>query len=221
MSNSCCNIVYNSEIILNEAHANNFIFVLDRIPVSFLSSKFNNEKCIRSIGPSSDDYAKFNNIDAYQEANNDVRNLALFTQKANIPGISIERQSLGLYNTADVQFAGPKMKFDTFTTTIQVDENFFIPRFFYHWLVAAANPESIQHYTQGEYTRQFYTDGHLILLDNNRDKTIEIKFEGMHPTSVSPIELVSNEPNKIWVTIEWLYTSWVLADEYKVLYSSV
>ena len=220
MADSCCNIVYNSEVLINEFHSNNFVFVLDNIPVSFLLSKFNS-KCISSLGPSPADMAKFNNLDAYKEFNNDVRNLALFTQKMNIPGISIDAHSLPLYSTAPVKVAGGQMKFDTLSTTIQVDENFFIPRFFYHWLTAAANPEEIMKYTQSEHMGEFYTDGHLLLLDNNRDKTVEIKYEGLHPKSISPIDLNSDEPNKIWVTIEWMYTSFVFADEYKTVYGKV
>ena len=90
---TCCNIVYNSEVIINEFHSNNYIFVLDNIPVSFLLSKFNN-KCLKALGPSAEDYAKFNNIDAIKEANNDVRNLALFTQKVTIPGVSVDEASI-------------------------------------------------------------------------------------------------------------------------------
>jgi hypothetical protein len=195
--------------------------VLDRIPVSFLLSKFNNNKCIQSLGPSKADYASFNNLEAYKEANNDVRNLALFTQKLNIPGCAIEQTELGLFSTANVRLAKGKMKFDQLSMTIQVDENFFIPRFFYHWLTSAANPEELMKYTQKEHLEQFYTDGHLILLDNNRDKTIEIKFEGMHPLSISSIDLVSDEPGKAFVTINWIYTSFVFADEYKTIYGRV
>jgi hypothetical protein len=189
---TCCNIVYNSEILINEFHTNNFLFVLNKIPVSFLLSKFNS-KCIRSLGPSEEDYAKFNNLDAYKEYNNDVRNLALFTQTAKIPGCSVKVDSLPLFSTAPSHFVAGNMTFDTFTTTFQVDENFFIPRFFHYWLISAANPEELMAYNQIDYLRHFYTTGHLILLDNNREKTIEIQFQNMHPKSISPIELKSDD----------------------------
>lgn len=217
---SCCNIVYNTEVLINEAHNNNFHFIVNNIPVSFLLSKFNS-KCVNALGPSPEDYSKFNNIDAYTEANNDVRNLALFTQKVNIPGVSVNVNELGLFSTANVKLASPKMNFDPLVTTFKVDENFFIPRFFYYWLVAAANPEELMKYNQKEHLLNFYTDGHLILTDNNRDKTIEIKFEGLHPQSVSPIDLVSDEPGKIFITVNWIYTSFVFSDDYKVLYNKV
>jgi hypothetical protein len=217
---SCCNIVYNSEVLLNEFHTNNFVFVLDNIPVSFLLSKFNT-KCLNALGPSKEDYAAFNDIDAYKEANNDVRNLALFTQKINIPGCSVDTQKLSLYSTAPLQTVGGHMTFDALQMTLQVDENFFIPRFFYHWLTSAANPEEIMKYDQAEHIREFYTDGHLLLLDNNREKTIEIKFEGLHPKSVSSIQLSSEAPNKAFITIDWVYTSYVFADEYKTVYGRV
>jgi hypothetical protein len=183
-------------------------------------SKFNT-KCLNALGPRPDDYAKFNNKDAYIEANNDVRNLALFLKSIDIPGCSVDVAPLGLFSTADVKFANGKMKFDALTTTLQVDENFFIPRFFYYWLVAAANPESIMKNTAYKYNRSFYTDGHLLLLDNNRDKTVEIKFEGMHPQSISAIKMDSPEPDKSFITISWIYTSFVLADEYKTVYNRV
>jgi hypothetical protein len=218
---SCCQIIYNSEILLNEFHNNNFIFVLDKIPVSFLLSKFNNSSCLKSLGPSPDDYSKFNNLDAYKEANNDVRNLAMFTSEVNIPGCSIDVESLNLFSSAPVKSTQGPITFDPFRTTIQVDENFFIPRFFYHWLTSAANPEEIMKYTQEEHVKQFYTDGHLLLLDNNRQKTIEIKFEGMHPISISPIDLKSSAADKVFITIDWLYTSYVFADEYKTVYGGV
>jgi hypothetical protein len=217
---SCCNIVYNSEVLINEFHTNNFVFVLDKIPVSFLMSKFNS-KCIQSLGPSAEDYAMFNNIDAYKEANNDVRNLALFTQKINVPGVSVDEQSLSMFSTAASKFISGQMKFDSFRMTLQVDENFFIPRFFYYWLVSAANPEELMKFTQAEHVNEFYTDGHLLLLDNNREKTVEIKFEGLHPKNVGSIDLNSDTPGKAWITIDWAYTSFVFADEYKTVYKRV
>jgi hypothetical protein len=176
---------------------------------------------MQSVNPSEKDSQIFRNIEAIKEFNNDVRNLALFTQKVSIPGIRVDTNELGMFSSANVKLAGGKMKFDELTTTVQVDENFFIPRFFYHWLAAAANPEEIMKFNQHDYLVNFYTTGHLLLLDNNRDKTVEIAFEGLHPLSISPIELGSDEPNKVFLTISWIYTSYVFADEYKTVYNKV
>lgn len=216
----CCNIVYNSEVLVNEFHANNFAFVLDNMPVSFLLSKFN-AKCIKAIGPSPEDYARFNNLDAIKEANNDVRNLALFMNTIEIPGVSVGTTRIGLASTADMQTVNGKMEFTELVTKIQVDENFFIPRFFYYWMIASANPEETMKYTQVQYTKAFYPDGHLILQDNNREKTIEIKFEGLHPKSVSSIQLVNANPDKVFITVTWIYNSFVFADDYKLVYGRV
>jgi hypothetical protein len=216
----CCNIVYNSEVLINEFHSNNYTFVLDKIPVSFLLSKYNN-KCFKQLGPNPEDYARFNNLDAIKEANNDVRNLALFMRSVEIPGVSVGTDNIALASTADVQTVNGKMVFDTLTTEIQVDENFFIPRFFHYWLVASANPEELMKFTQVDYTKGFYTDGHLLLLDNNREKTIEIRFEGLHPKSISPIKLINSDPDKVFMTVTWIYTSFVFADDYKAVYNKV
>lgn len=220
LGQSCCNIVYNSEVLINEFHANNYAFVLDRIPVSWLMSKFNT-KCLNALGPNPQDYAKFNNIDAIKEANNDVRNLALFLQSIEIPGVSVGTSNIGLMSSADMKTASGKMVFDDLTTVIQVDENFFIPRFFYYWLAAAANPEEFMKFTQVQYTKGFYVDGHLLLLDNNRDKTVEIRFEGLHPKSISPIKLLNSDPDKVYLSVSWIYSSFVFADEYNTVYKRV
>jgi hypothetical protein len=220
MSDPCCNIVYNSEVVINEFHANNFIFVLDSLPVSFLASKFNT-KCLQSLGPNPADYAMFNNIEAYKEANNDLKTLALYLKSINIPGINVGTTNIGMNSVTDFRTVNGKMVFDELTTTLQVDENFFIPRFFWYWLTAAANPEEIMKYNQYDYTKNFYPDGHLILLDNNRDKTIELKFNKIHPKSVSSIRLDYSEPKKAFIDVSWIYTGFVLADEYKVLYTRV
>lgn len=217
---TCCNIVYNSEVIINEFHTNNFIFVLDGIPVSFLMSKFKSN-CLSQLGPRPDDYNLFNQKEAYIEANNDVRNLALYLRAIDIPGVSVDSTNIGMLSTTDLKTINGKMKFEELTTELQVDENFFIPRFFWYWLTAAANPEELMKYTQGEYSKLFYPDGHLILLDNNRDKTIEIKFNKLHPKSISSIKLNSDAPNKAFITISWIYTGFVLADEYKTVYKKV
>jgi hypothetical protein len=217
----CCNIVYNSEVIINEFHANNYAFILDNIPVSFLLSKFNTACLQKSLGASPEDYARFNDIEAFKEAHNDVRNMALFIKSLELPGVSITEQSLPLSSITDQKFAGGKLVFDTLTTTLQVDENFFIPRFFQYWLIAAANPEKTMINNQSQYNKNFYPDGHLILLDNNRDKTIEIKFNNVHPKSISSIKLGNEGPDKAFITVQWLYSGYVFADEYKTLYERV
>jgi hypothetical protein len=87
---------------------------------------------------------------------------------------------------------------------------------FLYWLYAGHNPEETMKFTQGEHTNKFYTTGHLILLDNNRDKLMEWSFYGLHPKSIGDIPMDYKNPNKINLSVGWIYTDFIPTDDYHI-----
>jgi len=212
---SCCQILYNSEMLINEAHNNNFIFVLDNIPVSYLISKFGLECVGKNLGPSPADYGRWKNLDAIKEANNDVRNIALYLKDFTLPGVSVG--TTGIENQfATIKTVNGKVEFSDLVTTFANDENWFIYRIFLYWIFAGHNPEDTMQFTEEEYTKNFYVDGHLMILDNNRDKVLEWKFFALHPKSIGDVKMGYANPDKIDLTVTWIYTDFVPADEINI-----
>jgi hypothetical protein len=197
--------------LINEAHGNNFIFVLDRFPISFLLSKFGTG-CLNLIGSSPEDYAKFGNIEAIKEAHNDVRNMALFLDSTNIPSVDLDVTDIDNPSVV-VPTASGKIRFGEFTTSFTLDENFFLYRMFLYWMYAGFDFQQDSRYNERQYSRDFYVNGHLILLDNHRNKLMTWKLEQMHPKSITQIPLKYSSAEKIKFDVSWIYTVMIPEDD--------
>lgn len=211
-----CKIVNNNEILLNEAHTNNFIFVLERVPSSFLMSKFSNDKNFKldgTIGSISN-----SGIDHVREANQDTQNFALFLQSCTLP-------DLNLYtSTIDTSFASlkaitGKLEFGTLNTNILGDESWFIYRMLLYWFYAASNPEEFNKLGVGDYYKNFYISGKLILLSNHHEKVMEFEFRDLHPQNMGQVDLNYQDSQKVIIPVTWIYSTITPSDDYKVIKS--
>lgn len=209
-----CYMVRNNEILLNESHTNNFIFVLERIPTSFLFSKFSNlpnfnlDGTIQSITK--------NGMDYIREANQDTQNFALFLQSVTLPDINLVTATIETKFT-DLKTVTGKIEFGTLTTNIIGDENWFIYRMLLYWFYAAQNPEEYNKLSQEEYYRNFYITATLILLDNHKQKVVELQFRDVHPQNLGQIDLNYREAGKVIIPTTWIFSTITPSDDYRVI----
>jgi hypothetical protein len=205
-----CQIIQNTEILLNEAHTNNYILVLERIPTSFLISQFKDDP-FDILGPSIKKLGL--DIDKVKEANQDTANFALYLQSCNIPDIEVGMSEIPTaFATAKVMSG--KMNFGTLITNVMGDEDWFIYRLLLYWMYAAHNPEQYGQLNQKDHYNEFYIGGHLLILNNHREKVLELELMGMYPQSVGSIDLNYNNPEKIILPITWTFHYFRPDDKY-------
>lgn len=150
--------------------------------------------------------------DIIKEANQDVANIALFTQSVTLPELDLDFSTIGT-QFADLNIATGKLHFADLNTTIMNDENWFMYRFFCYWLIAGHNPEEYNKRNSSQDWKDFYISAYLIILDNDRNKILEIKFNELHPKTIGSVDLKNSAPDKIILPITWKYTDWYFTDD--------
>lgn len=205
-----CQIIQNTEIILNEAHTNNYILVLERIPTSFLISKFKDDRFVNQ-SPKLSDLAL--DIEKIKESNQDAANFALYLQTCNIPDISVGMSEIPTHFATAKVMAG-KMKFGELITNIMGDEDWFLYRLLLYWMYAAHNPEQFGQLNQNPHYKEFYVNGHLLILNNHREKVLELELMRMYPQSVGSIDLNYAQPDKIVLPVTWTFHYFRPDDKY-------
>jgi hypothetical protein len=209
-----CNIIQNNELIINEAHNNNFVFVLERVPSSFLMSKFKDDQFRRlSAGLQS---IVDKGPEAIREANQDTYNFALYLQSFTLPDLDLGVSQIDT-SFATIPVVNGKLKFGSLNMNILCDENWFIYRMLLYWMYAGSNPEMFNHLTAREYSKQFYMRGHLLILDNNHDKVIEFEFRDLHIQNMSQQDLNYKDASKVVLSTSWTFSTFVPSDDITVL----
>jgi hypothetical protein len=205
---ACCRVLHNNEILINEAHTNNYIFVVDRVPTSFLMSKFADDDVY--VGA---DIQQVKNIDVIREMNNDVMNLALYLQSYTMPDVNVDITQIPT-QFASVPVVTGKLNFSPLQTNFVNDENYFIWRFFYYWLIAAHNPEERNKRWAKQHFSDFHVNGWLIVLNNHREKILEIRFHDMHPQAMGSVDFKDTDPEKVIIPITWAYSDFYPTDDF-------
>ncbi len=220
----------NTELLINESHTNRYLFVLSRIPTSYLISKFSGpqaEACIELMRQqilntatnvyNPDIIKKLERIDFDRvvEFNNDVRNFTLYLQSVTMPGLNLE-YSTNATKFVDIKHVEGKLQFDNLTLDIMNDENWFIYRMILYWFYAGHNPEELMKFNEFEYYQKFYVTGTLIILDNHYNKVMEFEFTDLHPVSVNGIPLTDKDSTNIILNTEWVHTGFVPSDRYVI-----
>ena len=205
-------IVYNNEIILNEAHDNNYLFVLDRLPT------YNLLHGIETTNPGSlKDFDRlFENKEFTEAHNNELNNIALSVQDVNLPEMRIETTKIDEFGTGATRGTG-KLFFGGFNINFTLDEQWFLHKMFSFWLYAAFNPLMFSKLNEKDNEEMYYVNAFLIILDNDRQKIAEFVFRDLHPASIGSILLNNNNPNKIQLPIEFMYRDYLPSDEYKIV----
>lgn len=199
-----CRVIHNNEVILNEAHTNNYIFIVDRVPTSFLVSKFSNDDMVR-VGA---DIANIRNPDVIREMNNDVMNMALYLSSFTLPDLNVDVTDIATQFAAMPIVTG-KLNYSPLQTNFMNDENYFIWRFFFYWLVAHHNPQEYNKRLAVQHHQDFQVNGYLIVLDNHRDKVLEIKFEDLMPQAMGSVDFKDSDAEKVIIPITWKFSNFV------------
>lgn len=203
----------NRELLINEAHNNKFIFVLDRIPTSYLISKFANraaEYCIEN-GRSPNDLF----IQRLREENQDIQNFNLYLQSIDLPSLDLG-YSVNPTQFVDIPHVQGKLDYGELSTVVKNDENWLIYELLYYWFLAGFNPEERMKYNEKEYYNRFYVGGTLIILDNHMEKVKEFEFTDLHPVAMQAVTLTETEAQKIFLPITWIHTGFVPSDRYVI-----
>ena len=203
----------NRELLINEAHNNKFVFILNNIPTSYLISKFSNkaaEYCIEN-GQGPEDLQ----IQSMMEMNQDVKNFNLYLQSFDLPSLDLG-YSKNATQFVDIPHVQGKLNFGELNTVVKNDENWLIHDLLYYWFLAGHNPEERMKFTEHEYYENFYVNGTLIILDNHMEKVKEFEFTDLHPVSMSTVNLTDNEAQKIFFPITWIHTGFVPSDRYVI-----
>lgn len=203
----------NRELLINDAHNNKYIFVLERIPTSYLISKFANkaaEYCIEN-GHAPDDIL----VQRLQEGNEDVRNFNLYLQTFDLPQLDLG-YSTNATQFVDIPHVDGKLNYGELNMTVKNDENWLIYDMLYYWFLAGFNPEERMKFKEREYYEHFYVSGTLIVLNNHLEKCKEFEFTDLHPVSLSTVNLSDNESEKIFLPVTWIHTGFVPSDRYVI-----
>lgn len=206
-------VIPNRELIINEAHNNKYIFVLERIPTSYLISKFANkaaEYCVEN-GHAPGDYL----LERFKEQNQDVKNFNLYLQSLDMPSLDLG-YSTNPTQFVDIPHVQGKLNYGEFNTVVKNDENWLIYELLYYWFLAGFNPEERMKFTEHQYYENFYVNGTLIILDNHMEKVKEFEFTDLHPVSMQSITLTDVEAQKIFMPITWIHTGFVPSDRYVI-----
>lgn len=130
-------------------------------------------------------------------------NIEFFIQAATIPGIIAGSTEMPTpFKVLDQP--GDKLSYDEFIITVICDEGMVAHKEISDWLVALTFPKSFDQYASlgpetfggraggsivnvdGDGVK---SDGTLIVLNSNKNPSVNVKFVGMFPTSVSSIQL--------------------------------
>ena len=214
----CNNLVFNNEILINEAHTNKYIFVLDKIPTSYLLSKFT-EADIQNIMLNIGNPTLYQQEIAalqqgvFQEQNQDLHNFLLYVQNIDVPDVSVGYSTNGT-RYATIKHMDGKIEFGDLTMNVMCDEQWFIYRMLYYWLLAAHNPEEHMKFTEREYYNKFYVTGTLIILDNQYNIVYQLQFQDLHPSAIGQVNLKEAEADKIIIPVTWVHSGMVPSDRY-------
>lgn len=203
-----CRVIHNNELILNEAHTNNYIFVVDRVPTSFLVSKFASDDLVK-IGAN---ISEIRDPEVIREMNNDVMNMALYLQSFNLPDVNIDMSDIAT-QFSTLPIVTGKLNFSALITNFINDENYFMWRFIFYWLVAAHNPEHYNKRMAVQHFQDFHVNGYLVILDNHREKILEIKFNDLHPQAMGSVDFKDSSAEKVILPITWKYSNFYPTDD--------
>lgn len=211
----CDQLVFNNEILINESHTNKYIFILDNIPTSYLISKFTDQDIQKLVLGMDKLGLEELQREILIERNKDLKNFLLYVQSVDMPDINVG-YSKNPTMFVDLKHVDGKIEFSDLTMNVMNDENWFIYRMIYYWLLAAHNPEETMKFKEREYYNKFYVRGTLILLDNHYDKVLELEFTDMHPVSIGQVNLKDGDAEKIIIPITWVHAGMVPSDRYVI-----
>lgn len=138
--------------------------------------------------------------------------VAFFTNRANIPGISLGVANQPNYLN-DIPVPGDKMEFQDFTLRFLVDENLENYMEIQDWMRGLGFPESLQQIYDWQNSNEnfepqlksdmnLYSDGTLIVLNSTQNLNFQIYFRSMFPVELSTLEFDSTNMEEEYFTAD-------------------
>ncbi len=214
----------NTLLEINEAHADNFMLVIPKLPTSqFIGSVFTGYSkpspiTTGSTGTSGDpeDCDAVQGTQLRREQNLDLANFKLYISDVAMPGVSITKMEIG------TQFAtisrASKINFTDLTTTMMVSENFLNYNILLFWMYALHNPEEYNKISGRAMTEQFFTDIYLIITNNHKEKVAEFKFLDAFPISLPSLPFSYKNANKLILDVGWAHSGMFPTDKFVLKY---
>ena len=137
-----------------------------------------------------------------------------FSTSANLPGLTLG-VAQGANYWKELPLAGTRLTFEDLTLDFIVDENLVNYLTVHNWMRGLGFPESIQDFvdlvTDEENTIDMdlqYTDGTLIVLNNQFNSVSRVKFRGLFPVSLSGLQFDSKQTDyeTLSATVTFKYT---------------
>lgn len=147
-----------------------------------------------------------------REINQDWRNFRLYLSECTLPQVSVNKVVIPT-QFADMSRAG-KISFGDFTSTMMISENLLNYNAILYWLYGLANPEEYNKMSGRGMIETFFTDIHLIIKNNHKEKVAEYKFIDAFPTSISQLDLTVKEANNLNANVTWAYSGMVPSNNY-------
>ena len=140
-------------------------------------------------------------------------NVNFFTQRANIPGISIASQPIQPNPFTKIPYAGDHIEYNEFSVTFRVDEDLTNYMELHNWIKGLGFPENYDEYKElalkqpgsGEGLK---SDATLIITTNGKTPNFECVFEDAFPISLTDLvfETTDTSVNYIVASASFRYT---------------
>lgn len=214
----------NHVLEINQAHSDNFILVIPKLPTAkFISSVFN--ELTKSVGYTTDTTGTtasnsvcpdINKNQIIREHNLDLTNYKLFLKSVTLPSVTIDTYSIG------TQFAtlkrASKIGFTDLSTNMMISENFLNYNIMLYWLYALHNPEQYNKISGHDMIQEYFTDIYLIITNNHREKVGEYKFLDAFPTSVPALPFTFENANKLFMDVTWSHSGMYPSNNFVLSY---
>lgn len=214
----------NNIIEINDAHSDNFILVIPKLPTaSFVSSVFNELTktygySTGTTGATGSDTScpDINKNQIIREHNLDLTNFKLYAKSVTLPSVSIQAYDI------PTQFAtlkrASKISFSDLTINMMISENFLNYNIILYWLYALHNPEEYNKISGKEMIDQYFTDIYLIITNNHREKVGEYKFLDAFPTTLPNIPFTHENANKLFTEVTWAHSGMYPSNNFLLRY---
>jgi len=223
----------NHVLEINESHSDNFLLVIPRLPVArYLSSYFSeitNPKYFfdtpatsgTSGTSSTPDISTCSSASVTQdkirrEENLDITNFRLYISGCTMPDVTINPVTLGT-QFADINRAS-KIQFGDLTTNMQISENFINYNVILFWMYALHNPQEYNKLFGRQMIQTFFTEIHLIVTNNHREKIAEFKFIDAFPSTMGGPQFDYKNADKINTAVTWKHSGMQPCDNFILKY---
>lgn len=133
--------------------------------------------------------------------------MTYFCQEAQIPGLNTPPAMIST-PMVDYSLVGEKMQFQPLEVIFMIDEDMTNYIALHNWMIALGFPEDHQQYTDFITEFAFETKSELLrttspgtleILNSSNNSVAVIAYDGLHPTSIQPIQMQSTTTDTMYL----------------------